>query len=119
MSEFGLRPELRLGDKTRIQTVFRAGKRQRSTELNIFYYPNQLLHPSLCISVAKKFVSKAFLRNRIKRIIRESFRLNQHRLCAYDFVIVVYKSMSLLNKKQMREKIDKHWQLLLSAGLLS
>ena len=52
---------------------------------------NNLEHPRLGLTVAKKHLKRAHERNRIKRLVRESFRLSQHRLPAYDFVFVAKK----------------------------
>jgi ribonuclease P protein component len=113
VSELKFLRAYRLSQKADISNVFQSGKKRRSPELSVFFYPNQHAHPRLCTSVSKKSVSKSYLRNQIKRIVRESFRLNQHDLPSYDIVIVVYKPMGLLDKKQMREVLTKQWQKLM------
>ena len=70
---------------------------------------NTLGHPRLCVSVSKKQVPKAYLRHRIKRIVRESFRHKQHELPHADLVVIIYKSMRELDRKAMREKMDQQW----------
>lgn len=114
MSEFGFGRALHLCDKTSIQTVFQSGKKLSSREFSLFFYPNKLPYPRICISVSKKQVSKAHLRNLIKRITRESFRLTQKTLPAYDIVVVMYKSILLLDNKEKRRAIDTQWQRLIT-----
>jgi ribonuclease P protein component len=114
--DFGFGRALHLCDKTSIQTVFESGKKLGSREFSLFFYPNPLSHPRLCVSVSKKQVPKANLRNLIKRSVRESFRLMQKTLPACDIVIVVYKSMLLLDSKEKRGAIDKQWQRLIAAS---
>ena len=47
------------------------------------------------------------MRNLIKRIIRESFRLSQSKLGCFDIVIVVYKNYAMLSKPEMRVVVDE------------
>jgi ribonuclease P protein component len=59
--------------------------------------------------ISKKHVKHAVQRNRIKRIIRESFRLNQHRIANNDFVILARPGISDLENAEIREMIDSLW----------
>lgn len=59
--------------------------------ITIFTVPNELGHCRLGLSVGSR-VGNAVARNRIKRLIREAFRLEQHELAAvggYDLVVTV------------------------------
>jgi ribonuclease P protein component len=51
--------------------------------------PNGLGHPRLGLTVPRR-VGKAVRRNRLKRLLREAFRLNQHELPqGMDYVVLV------------------------------
>ena len=67
-----------------------AGKTRESRgPVTVYALPNNLGHPRLGMSVSRK-VGTAVRRNRIRRLLRESFRLMQHDLPrGYDLVIVV------------------------------
>jgi ribonuclease P protein component len=69
--------------------VYDAKVRESRGPLMAYAKPNDLGHPRLGMSVSRK-VGIAVKRNRIRRLLREAFRLMQHDLPAgYDFVVVV------------------------------
>ena len=69
--------------------VYDAKVRESRGPLTVYALPNRLGHPRLGMSVSRK-VGTAVRRNRIRRLIREAFRLLQHDLPqGYDLVIVV------------------------------
>jgi ribonuclease P protein component len=79
----------RLGGKTSFAAVYDARVRQSQGPLTIYAHANGLKHSRLGLSVSRR-VGTAPRRNRIKRMLRESFRLLQHDLPAgYDWVVVV------------------------------
>jgi ribonuclease P protein component len=59
----------------------------------------------LGLAIAKKRVKLAVQRNRIKRIIRESFRLNQHVLPAIDMVVMVKSGIDQLDNKEINKEL--------------
>jgi len=79
----------RLGGRLQFAAVFDAKVRESRGPLTAYALPNDAGHPRLGISIGRR-VGTAPRRNRIKRMLRESFRLMQHDLPrGYDFVIVV------------------------------
>ena len=54
--------------------------------------PNNLSSPRLGFVMAKKNIKLAVQRNKYKRLLRESFRLNQHSLPGIDIVVLALKS---------------------------
>ncbi|WP_435050919.1 ribonuclease P protein component [Desulfosarcina widdelii] len=55
------------------------GKRHYSDHFIIISRKNQIFRSRLGVTVSKK-VGKAVIRNKIKRLVRETFRLNRNRL---------------------------------------
>jgi ribonuclease P protein component len=79
----------RLQHALEFEAVYAAKVRESRGPLTVFALPNDLGHPRLGLSVGRK-VGVAPKRNRIKRLLREAFRLLQHDLPrGYDFVITV------------------------------
>ena len=102
--------ELRLLTPEHFKYVFQQPFRASSPEITILARQNRLEHPRLGLTVAKKYLKRAHDRNRIKRLCRESFRLSQHRLPSYDFVIVAKQGISCLDNRTLWQILDKLWQ---------
>jgi len=73
---------------------------------------NQLDHPRLGLVIGKKSVKLAVERNRIKRQIRESFRLNQDNLTGWDIVVVARKGLGDLENAELAQQFGKLWKRL-------
>ena len=79
----------RLTHAREFQAVYGARCRKAIGPLVVHGKPSGLGHPRLGLSVGRK-VGNAVARNRIKRLIREAFRLMQHDFPrGYDLVVVV------------------------------
>ena len=68
--------------------VYKKGKSIVNRHVVMYYVSNQLGYNQVGFSVSKK-VGKAIVRNRVKRLMKESFRLNADKLNeGYDIVFV-------------------------------
>ena len=77
------------GDKA-FQAVFSNKLRKSSGPLAVLALPNGLDHHRLGLTVSRR-VGNAVKRHRIKRMLREAFRLNQSKWPGrYDLVVIVY-----------------------------
>lgn len=71
------------------QRVYRVGSRARGSLVTIAAAPNDLPHPRLGLSIGKSVWKHAVKRNRLRRVFREAFRLEQHVLPAgVDLVVI-------------------------------
>ena len=50
---------------------------------------NQLEYPRIGYSIPKRGTKLAFRRNRLKRLVKEAFRLNAHQLPKMDLIVLV------------------------------
>lgn len=74
---------------------------------------NDLAFPRLGLVIGKKSVKLSVERNRIKRQIRESFRLHQAELSGWDLVIVARKGLADLDNQELARQFAKLWRKLL------
>lgn len=111
---FGFTKALRLLNARDYQAVFDdAPIRASHQHLLILSRPNQLNCPRLGLVIAKKNIRLANQRNRIKRILRESFRLHQHALSGLDIIVLARRELDSLDNTQMRALVDKQWARLI------
>lgn len=71
--------------------------------------PNQLEYPRLGLIVAKKNVKLAVDRNKLKRLSRQSFRLAQQQLPAFDIVLLARRGSSEMSNEVLFEHLNRLW----------
>lgn len=101
--------ESRLLTPGHFQSVFENPKRFGSSHFTILITQNSN-NNRLGLAIAKKRVKLAVQRNRIKRIIRESFRLNQHELPNIDMVVMVKSGIDNLDNATINKQLEKIWR---------
>lgn len=69
-----------------------------------------LTHPRLGLSVAARIIGTAVERNRIKRVVRESFRLHQDELPSVDIVVNARNGAKSATNLELRRSLEQHWQ---------
>ena len=69
---------------------------------------NHLHHARLGLVVSKKNFPSAIARNRIKRVIRESFRIH-YELVAVDAVFLVRRGMRTLSPVEINLSLQRAW----------
>ncbi|OGT21278.1 MAG: ribonuclease P protein component [Gammaproteobacteria bacterium RIFCSPHIGHO2_02_FULL_42_13] len=95
------------------EAVFSKGKKIFDRSLMLVVSRNQLKNARLGLIVSKKTGGKlAVDRNRIKRVIRESFRHQQHQLDGLDIVVVTRSGANNVTNSDLRLELDKQWDRL-------
>ena len=102
----------RLTKSTQFTKVLKNGKRITTKVCAIYYCDNNLAYPRLGIIVAKKNIRKAYARFFFKRVVREGFRLQQHKFPNIDIVFLAYKHNVVQDK--LWHYLTKQWQKLIS-----
>lgn len=68
---------------------------------------NSLGHPRLGLAIAARTVGNSVARNRIRRIVRESFRLRQLALPAIDLVVSARNEARSASAAELRADLDQ------------
>lgn len=103
---------VRLSKAEEFRRVFAQGKRTRDTVFTVLAKPNGLGFCRLGMAIGKKCAGHAVQRHRIKRLVRESFRVNQRSLPALDIVVICQSTVLKMNNHQILNSLEKHWQRL-------
>ncbi|MEO2067941.1 MAG: ribonuclease P protein component [Desulfurobacteriaceae bacterium] len=91
---FTFRKFERLRKQKEFQNVFENGKSIGGAYVAFYFIPNDLGYPRGGFIASKKISKKAVDRNRAKRLMREVFRLNKHKLKPVDVIFIARKGIS-------------------------
>ncbi len=113
MAEFGFPKTSRLLDAADYKTVFSNAQFKVSCR-HFLVLANHRHRPGsrLGLVIAKKNVSLAVQRNRVKRQLRNAFRHNAALLNKLDLVVLARKDADKLNNKQLKDTIESLWRSL-------
>ena len=107
--------QTRLQRPAEFKRVFQQPYRSGDDCFRILARPNGLAGHRLGMAVSKKACAKAVGRNRIKRRIRESFRIQmagQLPGVAMDFVVLPTAQAASQSNSLLDESLSEHWQKL-------
>jgi len=107
--------ENHLRKKKDFEKVYNEGKQINCKYFICFILKNDLNLPRLGLTVSKK-IGKAVIRNRVKRLLREIFRLNKH-LIKEPVDIIINAKKNIIEADF--QKLSKSYQYVLNAEMRS
>jgi len=99
----------RLCSAAEFDRVFREGRRSADRLFTVLYCPNQLTHARIGFALSRRRIRGAVARNRVRRQVRESFRLIRPRLAVVDIVVMARDGAGSASPAEIRASIDRHW----------
>jgi ribonuclease P protein component len=86
------------------------GKRFSDAYFSLSVLANHESHPRLGLAIATRTFGTAVARNRIKRLTRESFRLNQHELPPVDVTVSARDAARRASPRELRASLSELWK---------
>jgi ribonuclease P protein component len=105
----------RLHHKSQFDAVYRKGRRSSDAHFLVLTLPNDCGHARLGLSVPIRAIGASVNRNRVKRVVRESFRLHQLELPAVDLVVSARNAAREAPNAALTESLARHWRTVITA----
>ena len=112
--------QVRLSTKADFRFVFSGSLLSRDRCFRVLYRENSREYCRLGMAVSLKNCRKANGRNRIKRVIRESFRQHQVQLSSrsgFDIVVLPTTQAASICNKTLGASLRGHWQKMQGANV--
>lgn len=106
----------RLSQAADFNRVFKRAERSSDQFFTVLYRRNTLGYPRLGLAIAKKRVRLATGRNRLKRIIRDSFRHAKSQLLGADIVIMARDQAESATNRDLFASLEQHWRAVARAN---
>jgi len=88
------------------QAIYKNGKSVANRQFVVYTYKNRdLKHFRLGISVSKK-LGNAVTRNRIKRAIRENFKVHKQNIIAKDIIVIARQPAKDMNTLEIQSSLE-------------
>jgi ribonuclease P protein component len=75
-----------------VAATLKGGRVVRAARFHVYRLATAFGYPRLALVVPKRLAARAVTRNRIRRLVREAFRMQQERLGAVDCVVRLVKA---------------------------
>ena len=94
------------------RAVFADARKLRGGPFTLLWRPNKHHFARLGLAVSKRHLRFAHDRNRIKRLIRESFRQHQNALCGIDVVVLCQANIHTYPSPALHQALTEAWNRL-------
>lgn len=90
--------------------AFKQGQRLTDPHFVVIASQNGLDIARLGLAISRKVATRAVDRNRLKRLVRESFRRNKSVLAGLDIVVMARPAAKSISNAQALDALDKLWR---------
>lgn len=111
----GLPREARLRRPAEFAALRTSSGRLGGRCFHLRYAPNGFGHARLGLAISKRVSKRAVERNRLKRLVRESFRQVRLQLPAVDVMVMAREQAAGVDGPQLLTQLDELWKKLLAA----
>lgn len=101
---------VRLAQAADYARVFAGARRVADRYFTFLVIQNECGRARLGLAVSKKTASSAVIRNRIKRRIRETFRLHQQKVGGKDIVVIAKRPARVAQGAMLNRSLGQLWQ---------
>jgi len=107
--DLGLPRTARLLDKAQFQQVFDEARKSIDPYFTVLARRNPHSGARLGLAIAKKCARRAVDRNRLKRLVRESFRIERADLPDVDLVVMCRRDAVAADNARLAASLARHW----------
>ena len=102
----------RMVGQSAFANVFAQPAKSSDRYFTVLARSNGLAYPRLGLAISRKVAKSAVARNRLKRIVRESFRHYQPQLGGLDWVVMGRAGLVTQENTVLFSALQRHWQKL-------
>ncbi|MBU3827081.1 MAG: ribonuclease P protein component [Candidatus Anaerobiospirillum merdipullorum] len=112
MSNYSFPRQGRLLSTAEFDAVFKKPVRASAPGIVILATLNTVNRPRLGLVVPKKVLKRAVWRNRVKRVVRETFRQHQATLPAADVVFIAKPKIGEISNQELSVALTRLWNII-------
>jgi ribonuclease P protein component len=100
----------RMRRQSEFKCAYASGRRYSNEFVTATTLRNDITWPRLGMSIAARILRRAVDRNRVRRLIRESFRMHQQQLPSLDIIIGARAGAVKADRAHLRASLDRLWR---------